>query len=174
MKPAKGIDHIGITVPDLDEAQAYFEAVFGAEKLYDLLVDPVSGPELSVDLGVPEGTTLEAIRVVAIGNGPGLEMFRFSTDGNRDPSLASDFGVQHIALNVEDIFATIELIKENGGKIYGEVKELPFMDAGPDNHFVYTSPPWGGIIELVQIHSPQAYETTTDKRRWQPGRGTQR
>lgn len=169
MKTVRGIDHIGITVPDLDQAQAYFEAVFGSQKLYDLLVDPVTGPEMAVDLGVPEGTVLEAIRVVSLGDGPGIEMFKYKVNGQRSPVRACDLGTQHFAVFVDDVEETLERIKANGGKVYGLAKDLPLLEAGHGNRYVYTSPPWGGIIELVHIPSPQAYEKTTDRRRWRPG-----
>lgn len=168
MTPALGIDHIGITVPDLDVAQGYFEKVLGGVKLYDLLVEPVAGPDLAVDLGVPDGTTLEAIRVMALGNGPGLEMFRYRVDGQRAPVRACDLGTQHFAVFVADIEETLALVQGNGGRVYGQAKDLPLLEAGENNRYVYTSPPWGGIIELVQIPSPQAYEATTRRRRWRP------
>ncbi|TGS71711.1 VOC family protein [Mesorhizobium sp. M3A.F.Ca.ET.201.01.1.1] len=170
MRAARGVDHIGITVPDLDQAQAYIEAVFAGEKLYDLLVDPVSGPELAVDLAVPAGTTLEAIRVMALGNGPGLEMFKYSVEGQRKPVRACDLGTQHFAVFVEDIEEAAALVTAHGGRVHGLIKDLPLLEAGKNNRYVYTSPPWGGIIELVQISSPQSYEAITDRRRWQPAR----
>lgn len=174
MTVVRGIDHIGLTVPDLDQAQAYFEAVFGAAKLYDLLVDPVTGPEMAVDLGVPNGTVLEAIRVISLGDGPGIEMFKYSAPDQREALRACDIGTQHFAVFVDDIPTILERIRANGGRIHGEVKDLPFLEAGPGNRYIYTSPPWGGIIELVQIPSPQAYENHTESRRWQPGRGRSR
>ncbi|MER9947243.1 VOC family protein [Mesorhizobium sp. M0047] len=170
MAIARGIDHIGITVPDLDQAQAYFEAVFGGEKLYDLLVDPVMGPEMANDLGVPGETVLEAVRVMSLGAGPGLEMFKYSVQGQREPVRACDLGTQHFAVSVDDIETTVGLVKTHGGRVFGQINDLPFAEAGHDNRYVYTSPPWGGIVELVQIRSPQAYEATTDRRRWQPPR----
>lgn len=170
MKTVRGIDHIGITVPDLDQAQAYFEAVFGSEKLYDLLVEPVTGPEMAVDLGVPNGTVLEAIRVITLGDGPGIEMFKYAAKVQREASRACDLGTQHFAVFVDDIDKTVDRVKDNGGTVLGQVKELPLLEAGNNNRYVYTSPPWGGIIELVQIPSPQAYEETTQRRRWQPAR----
>ena len=170
----RGVDHLGITVPDLDEAQAYFEAVFGSEKLYDLLVEPVSGPDLAIDLGVPDGTTIEAIRVMSLGDGPGLEMFKYAASDQRQASRACDLGTQHFAVLVDDIAETLERIRANRGRVHGEVKDLPLLESGKNNRYIYTSPPWGGIIELVQIPSPQAYEKTTDRRRWKPGRSAAR
>jgi catechol 2,3-dioxygenase-like lactoylglutathione lyase family enzyme len=34
-KPVRGIDHLGITVPDLDAASRFFEQAFDAKPLFD-------------------------------------------------------------------------------------------------------------------------------------------
>jgi len=36
-RPARGIDHIGVTVPDIDAAARFLEATFGATTVYDVL-----------------------------------------------------------------------------------------------------------------------------------------
>jgi hypothetical protein len=46
--------------------------------------------------------------------------------------------------------------------------ELPGGDAGPGNRYLYARTPWGSTVELVTYPSPQAYEATTDLRRWRP------
>lgn len=37
----RAIEHVGITVPDLEAATQFFVEAFGAEKLYDMLEAPL-------------------------------------------------------------------------------------------------------------------------------------
>jgi catechol 2,3-dioxygenase-like lactoylglutathione lyase family enzyme len=170
----RAVDHVGITVPDLDAAQRFFENVFGAEFLYDMLDGPLCGPEIEEALGVPAGTTLNAIRMLRLGQGPSLELFSYSSSDQKAPVVPSDFGLQHFALFVDDIEAVAARIELHGGKILGQILALPGGDSGPGNRFVYFRTPWGMTMELVDVPSPQAYEKSTALRRWKPERGVRR
>ena len=92
----RAIEHIGITVPDLEQATAFFAAAFGAEHLYDMIDGPLSGPAIEAGLGVPPGATIEAIRMPRLGNGPNLELFVYSGVPQRDPVVPSYHGLQHV------------------------------------------------------------------------------
>lgn len=164
----RAVDHVGITVPDLDAAQRYFEDVLGAEFLYDMLPGPVSGPAVEEALGIPKGSTLNAIRMMRLGKGASLELFSYTTDDQRPPVRPSDMGIQHFAVYVDDIEAVAARIEQYGGKVLGHIDLLPGGDAGPGNRYVYSRTPWGTTMELVDVPSPQAYESTTTRRRWKP------
>lgn len=164
----RAVDHIGITVPDLDAAQSFFEQVLGAEFLYDLLTEPLSGAGIEEALGLPAGTTLNAIRMLRLGKGASLELFSYSSSDQREPVRPSDLGIQHFAVYVDDIEAVAMRINAHGGKVLGQIAPLPGGDAGPGNRFVYSRTPWGTSMELVEVPSPQAYEATTSLRRWKP------
>ncbi|CAI4170157.1 VOC family protein [Streptomyces albidoflavus] len=99
----RGIDHIGLTVPDLEAATRFLADALGAEVLYDTLPagrGPVGGPETEQRLGVPPGTRQLAIRMLALPDGPGIELFAYDPPG-RSPAL-HDLGWQHLALYVDD------------------------------------------------------------------------
>jgi catechol 2,3-dioxygenase-like lactoylglutathione lyase family enzyme len=166
----RAVDHVGITVPDLDAAQHFFEEAFGAQFLYDMLDGPLSGPAIEEALGVPEGTSLNAIRMMRLGQGASLELFSYTSKDQKAPVVPSDFGVQHFALYVDDIDAVAKRIEILGGKILGRISELPGGDSGPGNRFVYFRAPWGMTMELVDVPSPQAYEQDTTLRRWKPAK----
>ncbi|WP_455770529.1 VOC family protein, partial [Streptomyces diastaticus] len=103
----RGIDHVGVTVPDLEAATRFLVDALGAEVLYDTLPagqGPVGGPETEQRLGVPPGTRQLAIRMMALPDGPGLELFAYEPPG-RSPALPSDLGWQHLALYVDDLDA---------------------------------------------------------------------
>lgn len=52
-----GINHLGLTVPDIDEATEYFKSAFGAKIAYDGLTnadEPRAGQVVEQQLGLPK------------------------------------------------------------------------------------------------------------------------
>src|ERR1700754_5057834 len=104
----RALDHIGITVPDLESASAFLVAAFGAVPLYDSILPsqpPFGGQDAIDELGVAPSTDLIAMRMLRIGNGPGIELFEMKvSDPNRkQAAIPSDIGLQHFAVYTDDI-----------------------------------------------------------------------
>lgn len=165
---ARGVDHVGITVPSIKAATEFFASAFGAVVLYDLLTEPVQGPEIESALGLDADTVLERIRMLHFGNGPSVELFEYSGTPQRQPVIPSDFGLQHFAVYVDDIDAAADAVEAAGGRLHSRPLDLPGGDAGPGNKYLYFLTPWGSSMELVSYPSPQAYEAGTSLRRWRP------
>ncbi|MEO3794423.1 VOC family protein [Nonomuraea sp. B10E15] len=166
-----GIDHVGVTVPDLDEATKFFARAFGAEVLYDTLPKergPKGGWAVERRLGVPQGTVEVAIRMLRLPNGPGIELFEFGGPRQADPVLMCDLGWQHVALYVDDVDAAVQRVIEAGGSPMGEPVPLPGPESGGRNRFVHCRTPWGSVVELVTYPDAQPYEQDTGLRRWRP------
>jgi glyoxylase I family protein len=85
-----GVDHIGFTVPDLDEARAFLVDVLGCEYLYSL------GPFI-----------FEVFHYEA-------------PDQNPVPPRNSDIGGHHVALYVDDLDAAVAYLREQGVRVLGE------------------------------------------------------
>jgi len=164
----RAVEHIGITVPDMEQATTFFAEAFGAEKLYDMLDEPLGGPAVEAGLGIPQGAVIQVIRMLRLGNGPNLELFTYTGVAQRDPVVPSDYGLQHFCVYVDDIEAAAARLEKAGGIPLSPPNDLPGGDAGPGNRYLYARTPWGSTIELVTYPSPQAYEATTDLRRWRP------
>lgn len=164
----RAIEHVGLTVPDLEAATTFFAEAFGAEKIYDMIDRPLSGPAIENGLGVPVGATIEAIRMLRLGHGPNIELFTYSGVDQRSPAVPSDFGLQHFCVYVDDIDAAATRLEKAGATLLSAPSDLPGGDAGPGNRYVYARTPWGSTVELVTYPSPQAYEATTSLRRWRP------
>jgi catechol 2,3-dioxygenase-like lactoylglutathione lyase family enzyme len=168
MNNVRAVEHIGLTVPDIEQATTFFIEAFGAQKLYDMLDEPLKGPGVEQGLGVPEGAVIEVIRMLRLGNGPNIELFTYSGVAQREPVVPSDFGLQHFCVYVDDIDAAAAQLEKAGGTLLSSPNDLPGGDAGPGNRYLYARTPWASTIELVTYPSPQAYESTTELRRWRP------
>ncbi|TWI47970.1 catechol 2,3-dioxygenase-like lactoylglutathione lyase family enzyme [Pseudomonas duriflava] len=164
----RAIEHVGITVPDIEEATRFFVEAFGAQKLYDMLDEPLGGPGVEAGLGIPAGAVINVIRMLRLGNGPNLELFSYTGVAQAQPVVPSDFGIQHICIYVDDIDAAADRLKQAGGILLSQPNDLPGLDTGHGNRYVYTRTPWGSTIELVSYPSAQAYERQTPFRRWRP------
>jgi catechol 2,3-dioxygenase-like lactoylglutathione lyase family enzyme len=176
----RGVDHIGITVPDVETATRFFQAALGAEVLYDLvadydLVSPPGGEpaaplgfDLAATIGVPSGTTLRALRLLRIGNGPSIELFEYEGVPQQEPARPNDLGLQHLAFYVDDIHAVGRAIGEAGGEVLDGPHPMPGLETGEGALFHYTRAPWGTFIELLTYPKAQQYTTMTPRRRWTP------
>lgn len=170
--PVRGIDHIGITVPDIEAATLFFEKAFAATVIYHS-VEP--GSE-NIDHQAQEntlklfpGTKIRAIRMLALPNGPGIELFEMHGPEQQSPARPSDFGLQHFAVYVDDFKTAISAFIAAGGEMFTEPKPLSFpAERGEGNAFCYGKTPWGSVVELISWPSPMPYEKSTELRRWKP------
>ena len=164
-----GIEHIGLTVPDLEVATRFFVEVIGCEQFYDL------GPFRSDDgwmerqLGVPEGTVMRRLRFLRCGQGPNIELFEYEAPGQATrPPCNSDIGGHHLAFYVRDIAAALAHLRRHGVEVMG----MPTVRSdGPSagQTWVYFRAPWGLQMELVSFENGKGYERSTDRRLWHPG-----
>jgi len=164
----RAIEHVGMTVPDMEAATQFFADAFGAKHIYDMLEEPLGGPDVEAGLGVPKGAVITAIRMLRLGNGPNIELFTYAGVAQGEPARPNDFGLQHICLYVDDIDTAADLFAAAGGTLLSRPGDLPGGDAGLGNRYVYARTPWGATIELVTYPSSQAYEVRTELRRWRP------
>ncbi|MFA3877757.1 VOC family protein [Streptomyces sp. MMCC 100] len=167
----RGIDHVGVTVPDLEAATDFFVRALGAEVLYDTLRredGPNGGAGLEQRLGVPPGSRQRAIRMLALPHGPGMELFEFDGPRQQDAALPCDLGWQHLAVYVDDVDRAVADVEQAGGRALSGPQPLPGPEAGPHNRMVYTRTPWGSTLELITYPDPQPYEEHTSRRRYRP------
>lgn len=167
----RGIDHIGLTVPDIEEATQFFKQAFGARICYDTLTpqQPAQeGAESEQKLGLREGAKVRHIRLIQIGQGASIEMFQFENTQQRSPALAVDYGIQHMALYVEDMSEAIRHFESAGGILLSSPNPLPNVEKGEEHLFVYGRAPWGTLIELLSYPHGIDYPQTSESHRWTP------
>jgi glyoxylase I family protein len=164
----QGTDHIGITVPDLDEAERFFLEVIGAVPVYTLGEKRSDDTDwMQTQLGVNPRTTIREIRFFRLGNGSNIELFKYdSADGQSPQPRNSDIGGYHLALYVDDLDAAVAHLRAHGVEIMGE----PVASAGNSEgqRWVYFRSPWGLQFELVSFPQGKAYEANTPLRLWHP------
>lgn len=180
--PARGIDHVGITVPDVEAATRFFVAAFGAEVLYDLIVpddqgkpvlQPPGASPVEYDrvtaVGLPKDATPVRVRLMRLANGPSLELFEFRGVVPAPPGTATDLGLQHIAIYVDDIEAVAAGVEMAGGTLLAGPNRAPGWESGKHSCFQYTRAPWGTAIELIAYPHGQINESL-GRTRWSPAR----
>ncbi|MEL6579631.1 MAG: VOC family protein [Cyanobacteria bacterium J06621_12] len=154
----KTINHIGLTVTDLDKAIAWYQEILGYRLILgplDLVPDDTHFGRMARDI---LGSRLKRGRFahLATGNGVGLELFEFDDPeaGQRENSMEYwKNGYYHIAITDPDVAQLAEQIVVSGGKQRTKVWEI-FPDSG--YYLVYCEDPWGNVIEIYS-HS---YEMT--------------
>ena len=66
MPGLEGTDHIGFTVPDLDQAVAFFVDVIGCEPFYELGPFSSDGDWMATHLNVPARAVMQRLRLQLI------------------------------------------------------------------------------------------------------------
>jgi catechol 2,3-dioxygenase-like lactoylglutathione lyase family enzyme len=169
--PVRGIDHVGITVPNLDDASRFLEEALGAKPIYDDVKrgqPPMTGATVERQLDLAAGTSVVAMRMMRMANGPGIELFEMQSSHQQTPARPSDLGLQHFAVYVDDIDAALKRFVAAGGEFVAAPAPTVGVEAGRGNAYCYAKTPWGTIIELITYPSPAAYEKETPVRRWTP------
>ena len=122
----RGLEHVGLTVPDMEQALDFFARVLGAETLYE--VGPLRAEDnwMAVNLGVAADAVIPRLVMIRVGvHGPALELFEYEhPDAERHPPPQSAVGGQHLAFYVEDIDAGVDSLRAHNVITLGEPKRV--------------------------------------------------
>ena len=147
----RGMEHIGITVPDINQACDFFTNILGAEVLFTAATDfKGEGDWMHEHLNVHARSEIKEFRYLRLGNGTNLEVFQYSAPDQHKgwPLKNSDEGGHHLAFYVDDMDAAIAFLKDNGVRVLGE--PTSYTD-GPNLGLTwcYFLAPWGLQLEVV-------------------------
>jgi methylmalonyl-CoA/ethylmalonyl-CoA epimerase len=131
------IDHVGVAVPDLDEAIAFYARVFGMRCVH---------VEINEDQGVREA-------MLAVGPttaGGCLQLLAPLTPSSPIARFLerSGPGVQQVAYTVTDVEATSARLRERGMRLLFETARRGTADSRIN--FVHPKDAGGVLVELVQ------------------------
>ena len=148
------IDHVALTVPDLDQATAYFEKAYGGKIVYEGQTkeeEPLSGSLNEKRFGMPDGGRVAARRVMNIGGSVNVELFCYEGMNHQRPAHTYDYGLQHFAVYVDDLQEAARDVLAAGGKLYETDAYIEDVRNGRSPHqgWLYTETPWGSVIEMV-------------------------
>ena len=170
MPGLRGTDHIGFTVPNLEEAVKFFVDVLGCEPFHSLGPFQSDGDWMQTHLNVHPRAVMKQLRFLRCRNGATFEVFEYdSPDQRREQPKNSDVGGHHIAFYVDDFDAALKYLREKGVRILGEPT---VRTTGPHagQTWIYFLTPWGMQMELVSFPNGKGYERETTKRLWHPAK----
>jgi glyoxylase I family protein len=163
----QGTDHIGFTVPDLEEADEFFVDVIGCERVYEL------GPFIHDDdwmqehLNVHPRSVMRKLRLYRCASGANFEVFQWEpADGQRSQPRNSDLGGHHLAFYVDDLDTAVDYLRSRGIRVLG--KPVASTGASAGQRWVYFLSPWGMQFELVSFPDGKAYEKDAPVLLWNP------
>ena len=137
-----GIDHVGIAVPDLDVAIAFYEKAFGMR---------VQHAETNESQGVREA-------MLSVGDGgPDATCLQLLAPLDATSTIArfldrSGPGLQQLAYRVTDVEAVSAVLRERGLRLlYDEPRR---GTAGSRINFIHPKDAGGVLVELVEPATP--------------------
>jgi catechol 2,3-dioxygenase-like lactoylglutathione lyase family enzyme len=173
---ARSVHHVAYTVPDLDEAVAFFTDVIGAQLAYRLgPVEDKTGTWMKRQLNVDPDASAN-IAMLRLGPVTNLELFEYTApDQNHMIPCNSDWGGHHLAIYVEDVDAAVAYLREQPGVVV--LGEPQTIDDGPiaGDRWVYFTTPWGMQMEVLNMPAGMPYAQDTAVRlappsqRWDAG-----
>lgn len=153
-----GVDHIGFTVPDLEQAHRFLVDVLGCEYMYTL--GPFHHDDsnwMTEHLNVHARAVMQELRFFRCGGRAIFEVFQYAAPDQRTTlPRNSDLGGHHVALYVDDLDRAIDYIRSRGVTICGD----PTASRGPSEGqwWVYFLAPWGMQFELVSYPNGKAFD----------------
>jgi methylmalonyl-CoA/ethylmalonyl-CoA epimerase len=129
------IDHVGIAVPDLDEAIAFYEKTYGITSVHE---------ETNEEQGVREA-------MLAVGDGDTrIQLLAPLTPESTIAKFIgrSGPGLQQLAFRVEDVDATCAILRERGLRLLYDAPRRGTADSRIN--FVHPKDAGGVLVELVE------------------------
>jgi len=166
---ATNIHHIGVTVPDLDEAVEFFVECVGAELLYRKgPFGDAEGDSMERRLGVHPNATA-SLAMLRCGPTTNLELFEWNApNASEDAPQLSDVGATHIGIQVGDIEGAVDALADHEGV---EILDGPHTNEdGPTAGltYIFCRTPWGTYLELVEVPDGMPYADSSDDRLYGP------
>ncbi|MDD1964137.1 VOC family protein [Pseudomonas putida] len=164
-----GIDHVGINVPDLAQAEQFLATTFGCTPVthigpFDMTASLAADHKTPV---APRAKSL-SISMVRCSTGSNIELFEYSHSTSSDQvPFAEDLGASHVAFYTDDVKAGVAYLKSKGITVLGEPMTMTAGDTEGET-WVHFLSPWGSEMELVGYPHGKGYERTTKARLWNP------
>lgn len=151
------VDHVALTVPDLEQGVKFYCEVIGGKELYRLgPFDAEQMPRMPdgrdwCDAHIDVAGARLTIAMLQLGPSVLLELFQYEkpADARTTPPRNCDLGGHHVAFKVENIDAAVAYLQERGLRVLAGPTLLPEGPAA-GLRFIYFLDPWGNHLELVE------------------------
>jgi catechol 2,3-dioxygenase-like lactoylglutathione lyase family enzyme len=157
------LDHVGFTVPDIDQAHRFLVDVLGCEYLYSLGPFRHDASDwMRAHLNVHPRAVMVENRWFRCGEQAVFEVFHYeSPDQLEAIPRNSDVGGHHVALYVDDLDAAVDYLRGSGVQLL----DGPTASRGPaeGNRWVYFLAPWGMQFELVSYPRGKAWDRQSSR-----------
>jgi len=152
-----GVDHVGINVPDMNQAVHFFTDVLGFSAVTTLGPIPLDDTWKNNN-HMQSGTGAVTIKMVKAGTGANIELFEYQDNkGSKQYPGGDDIGASHIAFYTDDIKQSVKFLKSKGVQFLDETFLMPSDDTEGET-WVYFLTPWGAKMELVSYSNGKGYE----------------
>jgi catechol 2,3-dioxygenase-like lactoylglutathione lyase family enzyme len=142
--------HPGIVVTDLDKAIEFYSKMFGFKVIGEESWENSAAYDQAIGL---KGSAAKG--VIMAGHNCHIELFVYSapapTIAPPETFLTHETGIRHLAFYVDDAQKELDRLIKLGGSALGSLPE--------GGGAVYARDPFGNIIELCQIPSPEENPT---------------
>jgi len=169
----RGIEHIGITVSDLAQAEQFFINALGASVLYRLVPpedksQSIDGREMRYLNGFPAEMKLTALSMLRLANGANVEIFQTEPAVRDVAATPGQPGLTHFSVYVDDIRAAGQKMASEGAKMFEGPSDCFRQEEGRGNQTWFGMTPFGVLIELISLPSGIRYDAGADDTRWLP------
>ncbi|WP_286856508.1 MULTISPECIES: VOC family protein [Sphingobacterium] len=152
-----GVDHVGINVPDMEQAVNFFTDVLGFSAVTSLGPIPLDDAWKKNNRMNPK-TGPVSFKMVKAGTGANIELFEYQDNkGSSQQPGGDDIGASHMAFYTNDINKSVAYLKSKGVQFLGEPFLMPSGDTEGET-WVYFVTPWGSKMELVSYPNGKGYE----------------
>jgi catechol 2,3-dioxygenase-like lactoylglutathione lyase family enzyme len=156
------LDHVGFTVPDLEDAHAWLVDVLGCEYMYSLGPFQAADEWMHEHMNVDPRSVMRRLRFFRCGGQAVFEVFEYDAPDQRiELPRNSDIGGHHVALYVEDLDAAVDYLRTRGVTVLGEPTSS--RGASEGQRWVYFLAPWGMQFELVSYPHGKAFDHDPSK-----------
>lgn len=165
MDVTRGINHIGLTVPDIEAATHFFKKGLDGKIAYDSQTEmeaPRGGEDVERYLGMESGAKIIKKRMMVFGHGPNIEMFEFANAEQRSAETLQDIGFTHISFYVDNFDRALAQVIEAGGQPISEPHFNTKYEDTDGNQTVYVQTPWGSLIELQTVPNGYYYPESSE------------
>lgn len=164
----RGIEHVGINVPDMDAAIRFFSSTFDFTPVTEMHDLPVNAAFKKL-YHMHDSAQVKRLVMMRAGNGANIELFQYdSPEAAKEERYYDDAGLTHIGFYTDDIDGAVAALRARGIKV---LNDPIVMTQGPTagKSWTYFLTPWGTKLELVSYPKGEAYEKQNDGTRiWTP------